>query len=65
MTLRKVALLVCVAVVSVGCVRIPSGHQGVLFKLWGGTQADFFGEGRSPKYYGAFLCDYGWEPREL
>ncbi len=45
MKFRKATLLVLVAVVSTGCVRIGSGHQGVLFKLFGGTQHDFYGEG--------------------
>ena len=45
MKFRKSPLLVLVALVSTGCVRIGSGHQGVLFKLFGGTQSDFFGEG--------------------
>ena len=45
MKFRKATLLVLVALVSTGCVRIGSGHQGVLFKLFGGTQKDFFGEG--------------------
>ncbi len=45
MRLRKMVLLTLVAFVSTGCVRIGSGGQGVLFKLWGGTQSDFFGEG--------------------
>ena len=34
MKFRKAILLVLVAVVSTGCVRIGSGHQGVLFKLF-------------------------------
>ena len=45
MRLRKAALLTLVVLASTGCVRIGSGHQGVLFKLWGGTQQEFFGEG--------------------
>ncbi|MEE9281919.1 MAG: SPFH domain-containing protein, partial [Myxococcota bacterium] len=45
MRLRKAALLTLVVLMSTGCVRIGSGHQGVLFKLWGGTQQEFFGEG--------------------
>ncbi len=45
MKFQKATLLVLVAVVSTGCVRIGSGHQGVLFKLFGGTQQDFYGEG--------------------
>ncbi len=45
MKFRKATLLVLVALLSTGCVRISSGHQGVLFKLFGGTQSDFYGEG--------------------
>ena len=45
MKFRKATLWVLVALVSGGCVRIESGHQGVLFKLFGGTQQGFYGEG--------------------
>lgn len=45
MKLRKATLLAFAALVTTGCVRIGSGHQGVLFKLFGGTQEDVYGEG--------------------
>lgn len=45
MKLQKAALVLFAALFATGCVRIGSGHQGVLFKLWGGTQEGLFGEG--------------------
>ncbi len=45
MKLQKAALLGLAALAATGCVRIGPGQQGVLFKLFGGTQSDFYGEG--------------------
>lgn len=45
MKLRKTVLVLVTVLFATGCVRVGSGHQGVLFKLWGGTQDDLFGEG--------------------
>jgi regulator of protease activity HflC (stomatin/prohibitin superfamily) len=45
MKLQKAALLSLAALAATGCVRIGPGQQGVLFKLFGGTQSDFYGEG--------------------
>ena len=46
MRARRVAIVVLVAAMSVGCVRIDSGHRGVLWKLIGGTDLEqSYGEG--------------------
>ncbi len=45
MKIRGAAIALIVALVTTGCVRIDSGHRGVLFKWFGGTQDEVFGEG--------------------
>lgn len=45
MRIRSVAIALIAALVATGCVRIDSGHRGVLFKWFGGTQDEVFGEG--------------------
>jgi len=48
---RKNALLLCVAVLAVavcglgGCAKVDSGHGGVLWTAWGGTQEGSYAEG--------------------
>ena len=41
--LGRIALVA--ALMTVGCVRIDSGQAGVLWKMFGGTQPEVFGEG--------------------
>ena len=45
MTARGVVIALIAASVGLGCVRIDSGHRGVLFKWFGGTQDEVYGEG--------------------
>jgi regulator of protease activity HflC (stomatin/prohibitin superfamily) len=45
MNARVVVIALVMALVGTGCVRIDSGHRGVLFKWFGGTQDVVFEEG--------------------
>ncbi|MGH7341406.1 MAG: prohibitin family protein [Candidatus Rokuibacteriota bacterium] len=43
--MRPRLILAILALVSTGCYRIDSGHAGVLWTLWGGTQSEVLREG--------------------
>ena len=43
---RKLAILIIAALVAGGCYRVDSGHAGVLWSFFGGTDMDdVYGEG--------------------
>jgi regulator of protease activity HflC (stomatin/prohibitin superfamily) len=42
---RRIAGVILVSIAALGCVRIDSGHAGVLWRFFGGTQPGVYGEG--------------------
>jgi hypothetical protein len=43
--MRGIPLLIVLASSAIGCARIDSGRAGVLWKWFGGTQPEVYGEG--------------------
>lgn len=45
MQAAKLLMAVVLVLATTGCVRIPSGHAGVLWRFFGGTEDEVYGEG--------------------